>query len=219
MCFYEHGFQSAGMFLSVWSTIYHLDPSTRWIRLSKALETWRSIAPSWRHRRISEFKIFDMNLSSRVIQVWGSLEIILGYSTMVKSSFTCVFTSRLIRLPLKYDMSGHVTFESHPRLAPRNLKSHRSKFQERTNLLHDECQKLQQHTQNFTTYWPNTRLSFHEIPGCWGRMSRSTGQISTTGWRTAVWPESPESLQKSLIFGIPRNSETLDSRGLSRFIH
>ena len=78
-----------------------------------------AIAPSWRHRRISEFKIFDMNLSSRVIQVWGSLEIILGYSTMVKSSFTCVFTSRLIRLPLKYDMSGHVTFESHPRLAPR----------------------------------------------------------------------------------------------------
>ena len=77
-----------------------------------------------------------------------------------------------------------------------NLKSHRSKFQERTNLLHDECQKLQQHTQNFMTYWPNTRLSFHEIPGCWGRMSRSTGQISTTGLRTAVWPESPESSKK-----------------------
>ena len=88
-------------------------------------------------------------------------------------------------------MSGHVTFESIQDLLPGwNLKSHRSKFQERANLLHDECQKLQQHTQNFTTHWPNTRLSFHEIPGCWGRMSRSTGQISTTGLRTAVRPES-----------------------------
>jgi hypothetical protein len=43
-----------GCFCQFWSTIFHLDPWTHRIRLSKALETWRSIAPSWRHRRISE---------------------------------------------------------------------------------------------------------------------------------------------------------------------
>lgn len=67
--FNEHGFQSAGMFLSV--LVNDFSP---WSidSLDQVIESTGNLMKHSSKLEASE--LFDMNLNSRVIQVWGSLE-------------------------------------------------------------------------------------------------------------------------------------------------
>ena len=79
--FNEHGFQSAGMFLSV--LVKHFSPWSM-DSLDQVIESTGNLtkhsskleaSKNFGEIRSSKYSTyFDMNLSSRVIQVWGSLE-------------------------------------------------------------------------------------------------------------------------------------------------